>query len=65
MPFPTLSRLAEEALGAAFVTVCESLLPHYDYCVLTWKPSPVDHNNELCRLKRQRPAVEAWRGSHA
>lgn len=60
MPLHSLARLAEEALGAAFTKVCELMRPHYDYCALKWVPSACDHNNEPCRIKRQRPAVETW-----
>ena len=60
LPFPSLMRLAEEALGSAWERVCEEIRPHYDYCSLRWVPSAVDHNGELCRLARDRPAVERW-----
>ena len=57
---PTLRELAEEALGAGFRKVCEELLPSTDFCALSWTPSACDDNMEPCRIKRHRPAVEAW-----
>ena len=58
----TLLELAEEALGVGFRKVCEELLPSTDFCALSWTPSACDDNMELCRIKRHRPAVEAWSG---
>lgn len=61
LPQFTLLQLAEEALGKAFVDgVVNTIYPPVDYCALRWKPSAVDDNNELCRIKRHRPACEPW-----
>lgn len=59
-PVRMLIDLAEE-FGAAIAKRCETLLPNVDYCSLSWTPSAVDHNNEVCRIKRSRPAYEFWR----
>ena len=55
-----LLELAEEAMGREFRRACEALLPNINWCGLVWTPAAVDHNSEPCRIKRSRPAVEAW-----
>mmetsp|Transcript_41661 Transcript_41661/g.109884 ORF Transcript_41661/g.109884 Transcript_41661/m.109884 type:complete len:139 (-) Transcript_41661:391-807(-) len=60
LSFPSLLELAENALGEAYIKVCEDLQPAADYCGLLWTPSAVDHNNEPCRIKRAKPAIESW-----
>lgn len=60
VPVPPLLELAEASLGRAFRERCEYLLPQPDYCALSYVPSPVDHNNEPCRIFKNCPAVEQW-----
>ena len=56
----TLLELAEQAVGLGVRRTCEELLPNVNWCGLAWTPAPVDDNQEPCRIKRQRPAVEDW-----
>lgn len=62
MPFPSLISLAECVLGEAFCSdeLVRTMRPLYDVVDARRVPSALDHNDEHCRVKRKRPAVEDW-----
>lgn len=55
---PSLSELAEKALQLAFELSGEDLKMHPLFLKMRIVPTPVEHNGELCRVFRHRPAVE-------
>eukprot|EP00966_Prymnesium_polylepis_P185613 4302569-Prymnesium_polylepis.2 len=55
---PSLSELAEIALQKAYEMVGEDLQMHSFFLAMRRFPTPMDHNGELCRVFRSKPAVE-------
>jgi hypothetical protein len=55
---PSLSELAEKALQKAYELAGEDIQLHPYFLKMQRFPTPVDHNGELCRIFRARPAVE-------